>query len=82
MRLILTNNLTKVEVNLEVNDLGSTANFYHFEIALPTGLLDGEYSYRLYDNSKLVANGLIQIGEYERNIVEYNDKKKIVVYNG
>ena len=43
---------------------------------------EGEYSYKLYDNNKLVSRGLAQIGDYvpqtttytktEDNYIQYN----------
>lgn len=66
MKLILKNNVDKKEYEFTVTDLGDSVMFYHFEnIQLPNGIVDGEYSYFLYDNdNNLVAQGLAQIGDY------------------
>lgn len=83
MRLKLTNNLTHSEVFLVVKDKGATANFFCFDIELPTGMVDGEYTYTLYDDrDSKIASGLLQIGEYQRVIKEYNKKENMKVYNG
>lgn len=88
MILIIINNLTKNTINLgEVSDKNTSSLFYTIEINLPTGVIDGEYTYNLIEGEKILATGLVQIGDYQRdnNINnEYNDnnKKETIVYNG
>lgn len=67
MRLLLKNNVDKKEYEFSVTDLEDSGMFYHFDsISLPNGIVDGEYNYYLYDeNDKLVAEGLVQVGNYE-----------------
>lgn len=87
MRLELTNNLTKITKILDnIEDKKSSGLFYSFDISLDGSYEDGEYTYRLIDEEKVVATGLLQIGDYERDMninTEYeNNKKDIIVYNG
>ena len=60
------NNLDKSEYifdNLE--DLKSSRLYYVFDITLPEGCPDGEYTYSLIDdNDKVLATGLCIIGDY------------------
>lgn len=82
MQLKLINNLTKNVVNFgEIEDKKISALFYTFDIALPDGIIDGEYTYELYADDKLVSNGLVQVGDYKAENKEYNDNKKgYIVY--
>lgn len=87
MRLELTNNLSKITKILDnIEDKKSSGLFYSFDISLDGSYEDGEYTYRLIDEEKVVATGLLQIGDYERDMdinTEYeNNKKDIIVYNG
>lgn len=86
MKLCLTNNVSKNTLNYEVNDERTSSIFYQFSISLPNECEDGEYTYELYDDGKMIATGLLQIGDYQKdnNINnEYNDNnKEIIVYNG
>lgn len=82
MQLILTNNLSKKQYTFEVNDLNDSNIYYHFKLTLSEGMDDGEYSYALYNNNKLVSRGLAQIGDYvsekttytktENGYIQYN----------
>ena len=86
MILKIINNLSKNTINYEVNDEKTSSFFYQFSIQLPAECEDGEYTYELYDNEKMIATGILQIGDYQKdnNINnEYNDNNKdIIVYNG
>jgi hypothetical protein len=75
LRLELTNNTTKTTTNYEVIDYFSSNIFFHFEIRLKSGIIDGEYTYHLYDGDVLVANGLCQIGDYKAEVKEYKENK-------
>ena len=84
MELKLINNLTKNTINLgEIEDKKLSALFYSFDISLPEGIIDGEYTYELYADDKVVSTGLLQVGDYKKdeNNKEYNDNKKgYIVY--
>lgn len=83
MQLKLINNLTKNTIDLgEVEDKLGSSIFYSFEIVLPDGVKDGEYTYELYEDGNMVSTGLLQIGNYKQESgKEYNDNKKgFIVY--
>lgn len=84
MILKLVNNLTKNEVILEnIYDKQTSNLFYTIDIELPDGLIDGEYSYFLIEDDKILSNGLVQIGDYQSNNTKYNaNNKQTIVYNG
>lgn len=84
MILKLVNNLTKNEVILEnIYDKQTSNLFYIIDIELPDGLIDGEYSYFLIEDDKILSNGLVQIGDYQSNNTKYNaNNKQTIVYNG
>lgn len=81
MKLILKNNLTKKEIEFNgipvysVNMIG-----YEVGIELPSGVLDGEYTYYLIDDGQTIGQGLLQIGDYVEDAKQYNEKKKVIVY--
>lgn len=80
LRLELTNNVTKTITNYDVIDYFSSNIFFDFEIELEEGIIDGEYTYNLYDGDCLVANGLCQIGDYKAKGKVYNNEKKYKTY--
>jgi hypothetical protein len=83
MQIKLINNLTKNTIDLgEVEDSLVSSIFYSFEITLPDGVKDGEYTYELYENGNMVSTGLLQIGDYKQESgKEYNENKKgYIVY--
>lgn len=86
MVLKLINNVSKNTIEFEVNDKQSSTIFYQFDITLPEGCIDGEYNYELIDNEKIVATGLLQIGDYEKDFKENkeyeNNNTDTIVYNG
>lgn len=86
MQLDLVSNISKNAVLLSVIDLEDSALFYHFNINLFEGMEDGEYTYYLKDDEKVLATGLVQIGDYKRdeNVnTEYNDNNNgYIVYDG
>lgn len=86
MQLKLINNLTKNTIDLgEVEDKLVSSIFHSFEIVLPDGVKDGEYTYELSENGVIVSTGLLQIGDYKQESgKEYNENKKgyIVYDNG
>ena len=78
MKLKLTNNVSKIESVYDVTDVGDSMLYYHFEnFVLDGGLPDGEYSYLLFDDKNtVVAQGLCQIGDYEREETTIYDNNK------
>jgi hypothetical protein len=92
MTLKLTNNVTKNIIEIEVEDNKNSTLFYQFDIQLPEGCEDGEYTYELINSEficdngicygpydKVIATGLLQIGDYQRDLNinrEYNENNK------
>lgn len=72
MKLVLKSTVTKKTSEYQVTDAADSHLFYHFpEFQLEGEYDDGEYEYELYDVSDdedvLVAQGLLQIGDYNEN---------------
>lgn len=84
MKLSLKNNVTKQEIVFsEVVDEGVSALYYTFNIALPNKVEEGEYTYTLMDGNKVVATGLVQIGDYKAEKTTYNKNNEgYIVYGG
>lgn len=83
MILKLINNVTKTEYEFEVEDKGTSNLFFEFDVVLYNGMADGEYTYKLYnEKDEEIATGLAQIGDYKPKKATYDNKKKIVQYNG
>ena len=86
--LKLTNNLSKREVILNnLKDSERSNMFYHFRTEIMESFEEGEYTYELInEDNKVVATGLLQVGDYERDTninTEYkNNKSDIIVYDG
>lgn len=88
MKLEIINNLTKQKLSFKVRDFHSSNIFFHFELKLyeneegikTEDIVEGEYKYNLYDEEKIIAEGLLQIGDYVRENKEYNNEKKYKVY--
>lgn len=71
MILKLYNNLTKVEYSYIVNDIGNSNINYKINLKLESGMDEGTYEFKLYDNNKLVSRGLAQIGDYVPQTATY-----------
>lgn len=78
MTLKLTNNVSKKEYEYTVTDMEDSKMYYHFEnFVLDDNMDDGEYDYFLYDEENtVVAQGLCQIGDYEREETTIYDNNK------
>lgn len=74
MTLKLISNLTKKEYELTgLEDLATSRIWYTFDITLPEGMDDGEYTYTLYDDDVVKASGLLQVGDYVPEKTTYNN---------
>lgn len=86
LTLKLVNNLTKKSYIIDnlVENANSTDIFYCLDIQLPEGILDGEYTYFLYQDGYLLVQGICQIGDYTPNNTTYNNnnERETIVYNG
>lgn len=82
MKIILKNGITKRNFEYSVEDLNESSIFYVFNINIPEEMDDGEYTYVLKDDgNKIVATGLMRIGDYKQENTQYNNKdNKIIQY--
>ena len=71
MLLKLYNTLTKKSYEFMVNDTGNSNINYKINLKLESDMPEGEYSYKLYDNNKLVSRGLCIIGDFKPEITSY-----------
>lgn len=71
MLLKLYNNLTKKSYEFIVNDTGNSNINYKINLKLESGMDEGTYEFKLYDNNKLVSRGLAQIGDYVPQTATY-----------
>ena len=82
MKIILKNGITHRNFEYSVTDLNESSIYYVFNINFPESLDDGEYNYILKDDGdKIVATGLMRVGDYKTENKEYNNKDiKIIQY--
>lgn len=80
----MQNNVTKKEYSYKVYDVNDSTLFYHFTLTLGEEMDEGEYTYRLMNDDVLLAQGLLQIGDYKNNTKKYTvtDDNGIKQYNG
>lgn len=83
MVLELINNLSKELNRFTVTDLEDSTLFYHFELEFGNKMVEGEYTYLLYDDDrKLVAEGMCQIGDYVPETTAYTENNNYIQYQG
>ena len=83
MKIILKNGITHKNFEYNVEDLNESSIYYTFNINIPESFDDGEYEYTLKDNeNKIVATGLIRVGDYKTENKEYNNKDKKYIQYG
>lgn len=76
MKFIIKNGITKRNFEYNVTDLNESSIFYTFSINIPDSLDDGEYDYVLKDDlDKIVATGLLRVGDYKQENTQYNNNK-------
>lgn len=84
--LKLVNNVTKQTLTFKVSDNYTSNLYFNFGIRLEENLegidLDsineGQYNYSLIENNKIVANGIIQVGDYvNKDKIEYEKNTTI-----
>ena len=83
MKFIIKNNITHKEFENSVTDLNESLIYYTFNINIPESYDDGEYEYTLKDDgNKIVATGLIRVGDFKQNNTQYinNKDNKYVQY--
>ena len=83
MKLLLKNGITHKQFEYSVEDLNESSIFYTFNINIPERFDDGEYEYTLKDNEdKILATGLIRVGDFKQENKEYNNKDKKYIQYG
>ena len=83
MKFIIKNNITHMNFEYNVTDLNESSIYYVFNINFPEEIDDGEYSYILKDDvEKIVATGLIRVGDYKTENKEYNNKDNKYIQYG
>lgn len=87
MTLKMTNTVSKKEYEFNVTDMNDSKMYYHFKnLTLESGMDDGSYEYNLLDNdNNLVAQGVLQIGDYVPQKTVYNENgnnNPYKIYNG
>lgn len=82
MKIILKNGITKRKFEYSVTDLNESSIYYTFNLNIPEEMDDGEYNYVLKDDlDKIVATGLMRIGDYKQENKQYiNNKDKFLQY--
>ena len=61
--LVVCNTTDHQEVTLPVREQTTSQIYIKMAVALPEGLVDGEYQYTLKDGNILVSQGLLYIGD-------------------
>lgn len=76
MKIILKNGITHKNFEYNVADLNESCIYYVFNINVPEDFDDGEYTYVLKDDlDKIVATGLMRVGDYKQENTQYNNNK-------
>ena len=76
MQFIIKNGITHKEFEYSVEDLNESSIYYVFNINIQDSLDDGEYEYTLKDDvDKILATGLIRVGDFKQENKEYNNNK-------
>ena len=79
MILKLENTTTHQTYEYEVKDMNNGEKLY-FRFDIDTSnLVDGEYTLKLYDGEKLVANDLLKIGDFNTNTIQYKKGENIYI---
>lgn len=82
MKFIIKNGITNRNFEYNVTDLNESSIYYTFNLNIPDSFDDGEYEYTLKDDlDKIVATGLMRVGDYKQNNKQYiNNKDKYIQY--
>ena len=76
MKLLLKNGITHKNFEYSVEDLNESSIYYTFNLNIPEEMDDGEYEYTLKDDvEKILATGLMRVGDYKQENKEYNNNK-------
>lgn len=83
MVLTIENTVTKRVYSCDVEDNGSSRDYYVFEgFTLPDNIPDGDYNYLLSDDDgTALSNGVLRIGDYvPRDNKTYRSKRMEYIY--
>ena len=65
MTLVMRNTTDLHEITLSVTDLNTSGLYFNLAVALPGGLVDGEYQYSLKNGNIQVSCGLLYVGDLQ-----------------
>lgn len=73
-KIILKNTITNQTFTFsDLNDEGNSRFDYKFTLPIQQySLDDGEYLYWLVEDEYVIYNGIMKVGEYKENNIEYN----------
>lgn len=73
-KIILKNTITNQTFTFsDLNDDGNSRFDYKFTLPIQQySLDDGEYLYWLVEDEYVIYNGIMRVGEYKENNIEYN----------
>ena len=80
-KLVLESTIDRSKVELEVTDKGGTQN-YLFDFHLPADTQVGEYYYNVYQDDKLLAQGVAEVIYSDAEIKSYKKDIEYEQYNG
>jgi hypothetical protein len=69
-----------VALETELTDSAEMDFYYQFDLQLPAGLADGEYGYELTRGGETLGTGLVTVGDYRRNLTEFDKKVRYGQY--
>ena len=83
MKFIIKNNITHKNFEYSVEDLNESSIYYTFNLNIPEEMDDGEYEYTLKDDlNKILATGLMRVGDFKQENTQYNNKDKKYIQYG
>ena len=76
-KIILKNTITNQTFTFsDLNDEGNSRFDYKFTLPIQQySLDDGEYLYWLVEDEYVIYNGIMRVGDYKENNIEYNTNK-------
>ena len=76
MKLYIKNGITHKNFEYNVEELNESSIYYTFNLNISEEMDDGEYEYTLKDDGeKILATGLIRVGDFKQENKEYNNNK-------
>lgn len=82
-QLTLTHQVSHQVTTIDVEDDTPDKNYYTFATgAIFSDMADGQYDYRVIGENGVTAQGIAQIGDYDRDMTENSSTLNITQYNG